>query len=280
MLDLSQNHTMLAPVNSFVRAQHLFLSRPTSVPGVLFGLLLSACASTHQISEQSGLAVHTFTHDSINTHLLVANGAMVMVDPGYEKNAPVLEKELRDAGLDPAMVKTIVVTHGHADHAGAARHFQARFQARVVAGKQDEGMLSTGKNERLCPTGFLGRWRHTEDEGATYTPFHADVDVTEPVDLASLSGVPGRIVPLPGHTRGSLVVLAGDAAFVGDLFRGSLVGSGAATHLYMCDLEGNKKDIARLLNELAPDAKRFFVGHFGPVAREDVADYFEVLPRK
>lgn len=261
-------------------APRLSLSRRPSVSGVLFGLLLSACASTHQVSKQSGLDVHTFTHDSINTHLLVANGAMVMVDPGYEKNAPVLEQDLRDAGFDPAMVKTIVITHGHADHAGAARHFQARFQARVVAGKGDEGMFSTGKNEPLCPTGFLGRLRHAQDEGATYTPFHADVAVTEPVELAALSGVPVRIVPLPGHTRGSLVVLAGDSAFVGDLFRGSLVGSGAATHLYMCDLEGNKKDVARLLNELAPDARRFFGGHFGPVAREDVADSFDVLPRK
>ncbi|MDI1480158.1 MBL fold metallo-hydrolase [Polyangium sp. y55x31] len=251
----------------------------TSASVALFGLLLSACSSTHQTSAQSGLDVHTFTHDSINTHLLVANGAMVMVDPGYEKNAPVLEQDLRDAGFDPAMAKTIVLTHGHADHAGAARHFQARFQARVVAGKGDEGMLGTGKNEPLCPTGFLGRFRHTEDEGATYTPFHADIAVTEPVDLASLSGVPGRIVPLPGHTKGSLVVLAGDAAFVGDLFRGSLVGSGAATHLYMCDLESNQRDVARLLNELAPDAKRYFVGHFGPVAREDVADHFGVSLR-
>jgi glyoxylase-like metal-dependent hydrolase (beta-lactamase superfamily II) len=177
-------------------------------------------------------------------------------------------------------VKTIVLTHGHADHAGAARHFQARFHARVLAGAGDEGMLSTGKNEPLCPTGLLGRTRRAEDEGATYTPFHADVAVTEPMDLATLSGVPGRIVPLPGHTRGSLVVLAGDAAFVGDLFRGALVGSGAATHLYMCDLEGNKRDVARLLNALAPGATRFFVGHFGPVSRADVASHFEVLASK
>jgi glyoxylase-like metal-dependent hydrolase (beta-lactamase superfamily II) len=243
---------------------------------VVLGHLLSACSPVHTVFRQAGLDVHTFTHDSINTHVLVAGSAMVMVDPGYEKNGPALEQDLRAAGLDPAGVKTIVLTHGHADHAGAARHFQGRFHARVVVGAGDEGMLSTGRNEPLCPTGFLGRTRLAEDQGAAYTPFHADVTVTEPVDLAVLSGVPGRIIPLPGHTRGSLVVVAGDAAFVGDLFRGAVVGSGAATHLYMCDLEANRRDIARLLTELAPAASRFFVGHFGPVSRADVASEFQV----
>ena len=57
------------------------------------------------------------------------------------------------------------------------------------------------------------------------------------------------------------------------------VGAGAATHLYMCDLEGNKRDVARLLGEIAPGATRFFVGHFGPVSRDDVADHFEVPKR-
>jgi glyoxylase-like metal-dependent hydrolase (beta-lactamase superfamily II) len=246
--------------------------------GALLALVLTACGSTHQVVKQAGLDVHTFTRDAVNTHVLVAGGALVMVDPGYEANAAALEADLRGASLDPAAVKTIILTHAHADHAGAARHFQERFHARVVAGAGDADMLAAGRNGPLCPTGVLGHLRQPEDETATYTPFHADVTVTAPMDLAALSGVPGRIVPLPGHTPGSLVVMAGDAAFVGDLFRGAAVGSGAATHLYMCDEEANQRDVGRLLVTLAPTAQRFFTGHFGPVARAEVASQFGVAP--
>jgi glyoxylase-like metal-dependent hydrolase (beta-lactamase superfamily II) len=64
--------------------------------------------------------------------------------------------------------------------------------------------------------------------------------------------------------------------FVGDLLRGSVVGSGAETHLYMCDLEANKRDIANLLTVEAPAATLVFPGHFGPVTRESVMDHFDV----
>jgi len=68
----------------------------------------------------------------------------------------------------------------------------------------------------------------------------------------------------------------GEVALVGDLFRGSLVGSGAETHLYQCDVDANRRDVARTLKEVAPRAELFFVGHFGPLERASVADHFGV----
>jgi len=251
------------------------LARATVLTALVLGLMASGCGSSHRLFRQSGLDVHTFTNDSVDTHLLVAGTGAVMVDPGYERNAGALDGELRAAGIDPAGVKVIVLTHGHADHAGAAGYFQKRYGARIVVGAADEGMLESGSNEPLCPTGLLGKLRYSTDQTATHTPFRADVQVTEPMDLGALSGVPGRIVPLASHTDGSLVVLSGDAAFVGDLFRGALVGSGAATHLYMCDVPGNRRSIHHLLQDLAPSAARFFVGHFGPVERADVVSAFD-----
>ncbi len=66
------------------------------------------------------------------------------------------------------------------------------------------------------------------------------------------------------------------AALVGDLFRGSIIGHSAEIHFYICDRESNRSDIRRLLKEMAPSASQFFTGHFGPVRTAPVMERFEI----
>lgn len=241
---------------------------------LLVAMTLFGCGTDHSISRAGSLTVHTFTRDSTRSYVLAEGRSLVMIDSGYERNAAALDEALRDEGLDPRELRAVVITHGHADHAGGARFFQQRYGARVIAGRGDANQLASGRNDPLCPTGLLGRFRRGTDQGAIYTPTRVDTWVDDATNLAPLTGINATVYSLPGHTPGSLVVVAGDAAFVGDLFRGALVGSGAATHLYMCDLDDNRADVARLLGALAPRAETFYTGHFGPVARPDVAAQF------
>lgn len=243
---------------------------------LLFGLVvLSGCSAATRFTRPDGLEVVTIALDSTNAHLVVKGGAALLVDSGYEGNAQKLVAEIRQAGIDPAtQLKAIVVSHGHADHAGGARVLQQQFKVPVFVGQGDETMFGTGKNEPLCPVGFIARTRHAQDEGATYTGGTADVLVEDVLDLKDATGLDARVRRLPGHTRGSLIVTVGDVVLVGDLLRGSVIGSGAETHFFMCDLEDNRRGIARVLTELAPDAKLFFVGHFGPVTSEAVRERF------
>jgi glyoxylase-like metal-dependent hydrolase (beta-lactamase superfamily II) len=240
--------------------------------------LLSGCGgAAHAHYAVGGLDVHTFTRDSTNVHLVSQGGNTFMFDSGYEANAQQLEDDVRAAGIDPAALKAIIISHGHADHAGGAKHFHDRFEVPVVIGDGDQGMFTTGKHDQpLCSTGLLGSLRHDKDAGATYSGSVPDRVISSPTDLKELTGIEGQVLPLAGHTRGSLVVVVGELVLVGDLLRGSLVGSGAATHLYMCDLKGNQQDIAHLMKDLAPGATQVFTGHFGPVSRESVLETFEV----
>jgi glyoxylase-like metal-dependent hydrolase (beta-lactamase superfamily II) len=238
-------------------------------------LLSSACATAPYVKD--GLEIRTFTRASSNALLVTKNGNSFLVDAGYEKEAEGLAADLTAAGFDPARLKAIVLTHGHADHSGGARYFQSKYGTKVIAGAGDAAMLKAGANEPLCPTGFLARRRLSTDQAATFTGYAADVLVeSAPLLLEPLVGFAATVTPVPGHTKGSLVVTAGDALLVGDLLRGSLVGSGAETHLYICDLEDNKRSVARVLREVAPSAAIVFTGHFGPMTRAAVAEQFEV----
>jgi glyoxylase-like metal-dependent hydrolase (beta-lactamase superfamily II) len=135
-------------------------------------------------------------------------------------------------------------------------------------------ILAAGANDHLCPTSDRARDRVASDQAARFTPIAPDITTGAEVALDALVGIPGAIVPLPGHTPGSLVVTLPGAALVGDLFRGAIAGSSAELHFYMCDLEGNRRDVRAVLERLAPNATVFFPGHFGPVSREAVAEKF------
>ena len=135
---------------------------------------------------------------------------------------------------------------------------------------------SGGLTDPLCPTSLMARIRAKSDQAARYAPLQPDQWVQKELNLEPLTGVPGRAVSIPGHTAGSLIVVLPQAALVGDLFRGSIIGNSADIHFYMCDLASNRRDIRRLLNELAPSASQFFTGHFGPLPKESVMRRFEI----
>jgi hydroxyacylglutathione hydrolase len=238
--------------------------------------LLGGCAtSTHSTTAPFG-AIHTLREAHNNVHVIVGPKGLVLVDGGLEGSAVEVEARIRELGLDPARIRAVIITHGHADHAGGARHFQTTYGAQVIAGAGDQPLFSGGRNDALCPTSTHAEWRLDEDQGATYTPFAANVWVDQDLDAKPLTGLTGRILSMPGHTAGSLSLVVGEAAFVGDLFRGAIVGSSAVTHFYMCDLADNRRDIRGLL-DAHPAVKTFFTGHFGPVAREEVERLVEEM---
>jgi glyoxylase-like metal-dependent hydrolase (beta-lactamase superfamily II) len=236
--------------------------------------LVWGCANSTSTQQVGSMRITTLRVDYSNVHVIERDDdRLVLIDSGAESSVSELTSRLRGAGFEPGDIEAVILTHGHADHAGGARHFRQTHGTRVLAGVGDKTMLETGENDRLCPTSGMAERRREDDQAATYTPTDVDQWIGESTSLDAVK-LDGRIVPVAGHTDGSLVIVLGKAAFVGDLFRGSIVGRRAETHFYMCDLADNRRDIRQLLDSY-PDVEVFFTGHFGPVRRAEVEAFIE-----
>ncbi len=55
---------------------------------------------------------------------------------------------MKRLNLDPANIKYVILTHGHADHVGGARYLQDTFKPHVLLGAADWDMIDNSKNFR------------------------------------------------------------------------------------------------------------------------------------
>ena len=71
----------------------------------------------------------------VNMYALIDERGAAVVDPGLPgpDNWRAIKDRLKQAGLTPKHVHTVVVTHSHPDHFGGARHFAREANAEIVA---------------------------------------------------------------------------------------------------------------------------------------------------
>ena len=237
---------------------------------------LAACSTvfpnTSEIVSRNQ-TVRTLTVPFNNSHLLLQNGRGILIDAAGQHQAEQVDDMILASGFNPENLVAVVVTHGHHDHAGGAPHFRQKYRVPIIAGAGDRLLLAEGRNDHLCPTGQFAELRLPTDQVGTYEGYEADILVSNRLDLSRDFGIDATVTVLPGHTHGSVIVSAGEDAFVGDLIRGTLFGGGAATHFYNCDLDDNIADVELMLTRIAPVATRFHMGHFPSTTRAAVLSY-------
>ena len=211
---------------------------------------------------------------SANVYVIEENDHRLMIDAGNPGDEDRYEALMRDVGIDPATIDYAILTHGHIDHAGTAASFQERHGIQMIGGADDQEMIDAGGDVDYCPTSMTARFIRMTIEGSRYPAFKLDraIDMHGPeIDLAEL-GMSGRILPHSGHTPGSVVILIGRHAFVGDLIRGGMVANETpATHFFMCDLEENRRRIGEILE--LDGIEQWHPGHFGSFPAEAARAY-------
>ena len=194
---------------------------------------------------------------------LIKSKKPILVDTGLRGSVGKILKKISSEGINPKDISLIVITHAHSDHTGSLKELKDATGAKVAVGKTDSDYLAHGMNFPVYSkkiffkiiASFLPRISMKEG-------INADIVISSETDLSEY-GIPGKIIPTPGHTQGSLsVVLDSGEAIVGDLFSGGFIRKKKLSYPhFICNQRLVEESIKKIIS-LNP--KIVYTGHGGP----------------
>jgi hydroxyacylglutathione hydrolase len=229
------------------------------------------------------IRVPIFPFNMVNAYLLKLAKGVVVVDTGTPGSERKIERLLGKNGLTFNDVKLIVVTHAHTDHAGGAARLRTLTKAPILAHEDDADFYSRKEPMTFCPTSAVGKlFYKTPVPHEPYEGFVPDIMMRngDTFDLGEY-GVEGQVRHTGGHTPGSIAVeLSSQDALVGDLVASGILigGMGFTGRAIRPPFEDDPHQVARELERMVQGgAKRFYMGHGGPLEAREVMRHAKSL---
>ncbi len=161
-------------------------------------------------------------HMGFDTVYAVKGEGAILIDGGDPNKLADFKKGLEQASIRPEEIQLILLTHGHWDHIGSTRDIEALTGAKVFLHQRDLHFLEEAYPSQ--PPGLTTWGKVVIGLIKLVSPFIRipafEVDIVAGDEEISLGeyGIPGKVIPTPGHSWGSAsVLLEGGEAFVGDL---------------------------------------------------------------
>ena len=169
--------------------------------------------------EEQSYKIHRLGLTNVAAYLIYRPCEAILVDSGNKGSEEEILKLLKGLGLEPKMLKLLILTHVHFDHAGSAQRLKELTACKIMVHQSEEARLKEG----FTPIPAGTRWKakflvwagriFTRRIG-TYPGAEADLLVNESFDLEEF-GFPGKVIHTPGHTHGSMVVLMNGGELIG-----------------------------------------------------------------
>ena len=204
------------------------------------------------------------TSDPIDSqvYLVDTGDGLLCIDAGAGRSVERILAEVRAGGLVPDEIRWVLLTHGHADHAGGAAAWRRRLPAvRIGASVSVAGWIETADEEATS----LDRARRAGIYPPDYQLEPCEIDVVlEPDTTIELGAIRLEVVLTEGHA-------AGHVAFIGEIdgvrtaFSGDALFPGGRILLqdtWDCDVRAALRSVERLA---ARDPGRLLAGHLAPV---------------
>ena len=150
-----------------------------------------------------------------NCFCIEEDGSAILIDTS---RAQYRDKIL--AACKGKNIRLIVLTHGHIDHIQNAAALSRALDAPIAIHKADYGLIQNNMNEPMFADALMGKFLLALLKNSMK---HDKAELFEPAvflgdgDTLDAYGVRATIIGLPGHTQGSIGIIAGESdIFVGD----------------------------------------------------------------
>ncbi len=213
--------------------------------------------------------------------LPLPSGGFALVESGPASTRAAVLAGLREAGLDPADLRYLLLTHIHLDHAAAAGSLLEGGEGRLVV--HEVGAPHMVDPSRLMASALRIYGDALASLWGTMQPVAAErVQAVTGGEALDVGGLRVRVIATPGHASHHVSYLLDD----GTLFTGDSAGvrlSGApllrpALPPPDLDLEAWEASALRML---AAHPERLVLTHFGPVTgRDAAASHLRDVPRR
>ena len=132
-----------------------------------------------------------------SAYLLKDAQGYLLIDCGTPEGYAQIVQNIRSLGVNPGEIHTILATHGHYDHVGAANLWRRDFGCRLLIHPLDREQVEAG-DSALTSASLL--------YGVEAEPTVVD-GVLDTGDVFPVEGGSLEVLHTPGHTRGSVVFL-------------------------------------------------------------------------
>lgn len=219
-----------------------------------------------------------------NCYLLVDGHNAVLVDTSVKRGRRKLLKAVYSVVAEHnCKLRAIVLTHSHFDHVGNAAFLSRRFKCDVLIHSSEYDDFLAGRTRLPAGVKLPQKWitqaiAWLNDKGKYLRLQRFEVPDTKRVvaiddglDLGSY-GINASVIHTKGHTAGSVSVIAGDFALVGDAMVRTIAGN-----IFPPFADQPEGVVLSWQKLVATGCKTFLPAHGGEVSVEKVKN--EILKR-
>lgn len=131
-------------------------------------------------------------------YLVDGGGPLALIDSGSGPGYKATVANIIRLGFEPESIESVLLTHCHIDHVGAAHLFQSEYGAQLAAHEKDCPPCEAG--DRLMTAAFL--------YGVKFEPMTIDRKLSGAVSQLVVGDTALKVILTPGHTPGSVAAYA------------------------------------------------------------------------